>query len=186
MKTFFIADPHFGHHGIISYENRPFETVREMDEALIANWNRVVGKQDKVYLLGDISFYQDEVTAKLIKRLKGIKYLVLGNHDNPNVKRYYEMGFHRVYDYPIILDGFWMLSHEPLYTNTNMPYANIFGHVHASKQYTDYSSQSFCVSVERIDYTPIEFCEIKRLMGVSEVTESDCALISNASHEAVN
>ncbi len=82
------------------------------------------------------------------------------------MKRYYDVGFHRVYDAPIILDHFWMLTHEPLYTNANMPNTNIFGHVHASKQYTNYSSQRFCVSVERIDYTPIELEEIKRLMGI--------------------
>jgi len=121
VKTFFIADPHFGHRKIIEYENRPFVTVEEMDKALIENWNHVVGKRDKVYLLGDISFYKDDITAKIVRRLNGIKYLILGNHDSFNVKRYYDMGFHRVYDYPIILDGFWMLSHEPLYTNTNMP-----------------------------------------------------------------
>jgi len=166
MRTFFIADPHFGHRAIIEYENRPFESVEEMDQALIDNWNSVVGKQDKIYLLGDLSFHNDDITTKIIKRLKGIKYLVLGNHDKSNVKRYYDMGFHRVYDYPIILEEFWMLSHEPLYINANMPYANIFGHVHASKQYTDYSDQSFCACVERIHYTPIEFNEIKRFMGI--------------------
>lgn len=166
MNTFFIADPHFGHKAIIAYENRPFSTVGEMDETIITNWNQVVGKKDKVYLLGDLSFYKDEKTAEIVSRLRGYKYLILGNHDHKNVKSYYEMGFHRVYDHPIILDDFWMLSHAPLYTNSNMPYANIFGHVHGSKQYTHYSNQSFCVSVERIDYTPIEFGEVKRLMGI--------------------
>ena len=167
MKTFFIADPHFGHKAIISYENRPFETAEEMDKEIINNWNRVVKQKDKIYLLGDFSFYKDDITSEIVKKLNGIKYFILGNHDNSGVKKYYEMGFHRVYDYPVILDDFWILSHEPLYINENMPYANIFGHVHANKQYTDYSSQSFCASVERINYTPIEFDEIKKLMGVT-------------------
>jgi len=52
MKTFFIADPHFGHKAIISYENRPFETAEEMDKEIINNWNRVVKQKDKIYLLG--------------------------------------------------------------------------------------------------------------------------------------
>lgn len=166
MDTFFIADPHFGHKAIIEYENRPFQSVEEMDESLIKNWNSVVTKHDKIFLLGDLSFYDNDKTSEIVNRLKGIKYLILGNHDKKNVHTYYDMGFHRVYDSPIILDEFWMLSHAPLYTNSNMPYANIFGHVHASKQYTHYSVQSFCVSVERINYTPVEFERIKELMGL--------------------
>lgn len=168
MSTFFIADPHFGHRAIIEYENRPFDDVEQMDETIIANWNRVVTKQDKVYLLGDLSFYNNERTTVIVRRLRGQKYLVLGNHDKPGVQAYYTMGFHRVYDCPIILDSFWMLSHEPLYINANMPYANIFGHVHSNSQYTDSGPQSFCACVERIDYTPIAFEEIKRRMGLPE------------------
>lgn len=126
MNTFFIADPHFGHKAIIEYENRPYHNIHEMDEDIIEKWNSVVHKKDKVYLLGDLSFYDDEKTKQIVDRLKGYKYLVLGNHDHKNVKTYYDMGFHRVYDQPIILDEFWMLSHAPLYTNSNMPYANIF------------------------------------------------------------
>ena len=164
-ETFFIADPHFGHKAIIAYENRPFSTVEEMDQALIANWNGVVGKNDKVYLLGDFSFHPAELTAAIAKKLRGLKHLVIGNHDVKSVNAYYEMGFHRVYDCPIILDNFWILSHEPLYVNSNMPYANIFGHVHSNKIYADHSSQSFCVSVERIDYTPISFTRIKSVVG---------------------
>lgn len=35
-----------------------------------------------------------------------------------------------------------------------------FGHVHGNPEYNDYSKQHFCVSCERIDYTPIEMKEI--------------------------
>ena len=54
-KSFFIADTHFGSESIMRYENRPFETVREMEQALIANWNQVVSEEDTVYVLGDFS-----------------------------------------------------------------------------------------------------------------------------------
>ena len=65
-----------------------------------------------------------------------------------------------VYDLPVIYNGFFILSHEPLYVNTNMPYANLFGHVHANPMYKDFSPQHVCVCVERTDYRPISMEEI--------------------------
>ncbi len=46
-----------------------------------------------------------------------------------------------------------------------MPYANLFGHVHANPIIKDLSSQHFCVCVERIDYTPVEFDFIKKAIA---------------------
>lgn len=160
MKTFFIADTHFGDKNIYKYENRPFASVAEMDAEMIARWNAAVQPQDAVYHLGD--FGADGREAQVLSALNGIKYLVKGNHDLHSNAAYRDFGFAEVYDHPIILDGFWILSHDALYVNTNMPYANLFGHVHRSPVVRDYSAQHYCVSVERIHFAPIEFTEIKR------------------------
>ena len=155
MSVFFIADTHFDDDNIRRYENRPFENTAQMNEAMIRNWNRIVTPSDKVYFLGDVG------ADSYVARLNGIKYLVKGNHDTASNDHYREIGFAEVYDLPVIYDSYWILSHEPLYINRNMPYANIFGHVHANPAYRDISSRSYCVSVERISYTPVPLERIR-------------------------
>lgn len=159
-NIFMIADTHFGDDNIRRYENRPFATAEEMNETMIQNWNNVVSSNDIVYVLGD--FGAEGFETDVINQLKGTKYLIKGNHDTKSNSDYRQAGFDEVYDHPIILDSFWILSHDALYVNANMPYANLFGHVHNNPIIKDYSSQHYCVSVERIDYTPISFDEIKK------------------------
>ena len=158
-KIFFRADTHFGDERILRYENRPFESVAEMDRELANRWNSVVGRDDVVYVLGD--FGADGYEAEMLSRLNGEKILVKGNHDTRSSEEYRRLGFSEVYDHPVIVEGFWILSHDALYVNENMPYANLFGHVHNSPIIKDYSKHHFCVCVERIAYTPIAFESIK-------------------------
>lgn len=167
MEIYIIADMHFGDRFILSYENRPFKSVEEMDQTIIENWNRTVGSEDVVYVLGDVG---DE---SVIQQLNGIKYLVKGNHDTKEDEIYRQCGFAKVYDLPVILDEFWILSHEPMYVNSNMPYANLFGHVHANPIYKTASPQSFCVSVERIDYTPALLSDIKKRIREEAMKEKN-------------
>ena len=159
-KTFLIADTHFGDNRILKYENRPFDNVEIMDEELIRRWNNAVSPDDSVYMLGDFGAVGHE--KEVLSRLNGKIYLVKGNHDTKSNEDYRSLGFTEVYDHPIILDGFWILSHDALYVNSNMPYANLFGHVHNSPIIKDYSKQHYCVSAERINYTPIDFDDVKR------------------------
>lgn len=46
-------------------------------------------------------------------------------------------GINKVSTYPILYSGFFLLSHEPLYFNKEMPYVNLFGNVHKSPLYSD-------------------------------------------------
>ena len=161
-RIFFIADTHFGEEAIILYENRPFKNAKEMDEALIKNWNSKVNSNDIVYIVGD--FGAKGCESEYLLRLNGIKYLIKGNHDIESNDYYRAAGFKEVYDKSIILDNFWLISHEPLYMNINMPYANIFAHIHNSPLFKDFSTCHFCTSAERINFTPILFDNIKTLV----------------------
>lgn len=164
MKTFIISDTHFGHENIIKYCNRPFANREEMDKELIKRWNSVVGKDDIVYHLGDFAMGSKDYITDIVRRLNGRIRLITGNHDNYPVKFYYECGFDRVYDRPIIVDDYFILSHHPRTYGADF-YGYFYGHVHDDEIYKDVTSNSMCVCVERIDYKPIDFEEAKSLMS---------------------
>lgn len=92
-KTFFTADQHFGHEAILHSCKRPFKTSKEMDRQIIKRYNEVVTDDDTVYFLGDVSMYKGPHIVDCIKKLKGRKILILGNHDKSNPFDYIEWGF---------------------------------------------------------------------------------------------
>ena len=78
-KIWFTSDPHFGHANIIRLCNRPFSSVEEMNEVLVANYNALVRPEDTLYMLGDVAFKHKADT--IIPRINGCKILIEGNHD---------------------------------------------------------------------------------------------------------
>lgn len=165
-KTFFIGDLHWGDSTIIKLENRPFRDVYAQTNLMFENLNKTISDDDTVYIVGDL-FYDgcDQYHWDHIKRLNGHKILIRGNHDLLSDEFYMtQCGIEKVYNHPIVLDGFFIVSHEPMYINSAFPYANIFAHVHGNPAYKTHSSRHFCVSAERINYFPISFDEIKQIM----------------------
>jgi calcineurin-like phosphoesterase family protein len=162
-RIFFIGDNHFGDDTIRMLETRPFKTVEEQTEKMVALWNEVVTNEDIVYIVGDfINPNADGYHFEKIKNLKGHKILIRGNHDTESDEFYYALGIEKIYDLTVIVDDFWIISHEPKYVNKNFPYANIFAHVHNNPIYKTYSERHYCVSAERINFRPILFSEIKK------------------------
>ena len=154
-KEYLIGDLHMFDENIIKFEKRQFENAEKAAWEMIRSWNSVVKEEDTVYVLGDL-FYEgctEEQIATIMARLNGKVVLIVGNHDwslLDVLSKYME-----IIRYPIVKDDFWILSHEPMYVNEAAPYANIFAHVHNNPMYKTVSSRSFCVSAERINYTPI-------------------------------
>ena len=64
--NYFIGDLHFGHVNCLSFDKRPFKTIEDHDAVLIKNWNNVVGIEDDVYILGDISWYTPRTLEEII------------------------------------------------------------------------------------------------------------------------
>lgn len=172
-KIYVIADTHFGDNDIRLYEERPFPDTASMDEEMIRRWNAVVNDSDRVYHLGDFCHDGEARCRELLSQLRGRKFLITGNHDTHfSPQKWREMGFEECYDLPVILEKFFILSHYPLYVCRSMPYANLFGHVHASPTYRSVSSRSACVSVERIGYAPILLTDVRDMM-MAEAEKED-------------
>lgn len=155
-NTWFISDTHFGHKNIIEYEKqaRLFNSVDEMNESIIENWNKVVRKKDVVYHLGDFAFGSHNIA--IADRLSGRKKLILGNHDNHDIKFYLPHFEH-------ISGAFvWkkcILTHIPIHCE-NVGYRfllNLHGHLHSQSVKKDNKDDEkyFNVSCERNNLTPI-------------------------------
>ena len=169
-KIFLIGDCHFGHRNIIKYCNRPFVDTEDMTRKQISYWNSAVGKNDIVYVDGDFALCGKNKIIEIGQQLNGRKRLILGNHDQASMETYRQAGFEMIYNHPIVLDDFYIVSHVPMAgISVNTPFANIFAHVHDDPTYKDCSCRGFCVSAERIGYTPIDFEIIKQRIKEEDV-----------------
>lgn len=57
--NYYISDMHLGHKNALVFEERPFETVGEMNETLIRNWNAKVNDDCKYYEVFYILFHTE-------------------------------------------------------------------------------------------------------------------------------
>lgn len=159
----FTADTHFGHSNIIKYCNRPFSNIEEHDQCLIDNWNRVVGKKDTVYHLGDFIFSREHIANHLLSQLQGQIILIKGNHDPGHLFR--SPRFQAVKDVHIVRHQRQkiFLSH---YAHRTWQFINqgawhLFGHSHGN---LPSHGKSFDVGVDCWDYTPVSFDQVKEKM----------------------
>ena len=177
-KVFFTSDTHFGHSNIIKYCQRPFNSAEHMDEVLISNWNEVVSPQDIVFHLGDFCFGSDKEWIKILQRLNGTKYLILGNHDlkkiaNSNqIKDYFadiNMQMRVVVDkQKMLLNHYPFLCFEGGYQNV----WQLFGHVHSSKHSTGLDKErlvhlfptQYDVGVDNNNYRPVSFSQVSQII----------------------
>ena len=161
-NTFLISDTHFSHANICRFLRedggplRPWDDIEAMDEAMVANWNSVVGTNDTVYHLGDV--VMSRRFLPIIDRLNGSKRLILGNHDifdYTDYAKYFKRlhGSHK-------LDNL-LLTHIPVHLDSvpKWALANVHGHIHAQ----DVKHPLFYnVSVENINYTPISLEDLRQ------------------------
>lgn len=145
-KIFYIADWHYDHANCIHFDNRPFKNVEEMNEALIANWNKAVSPGDTVYVLGDMFWCKTTDAIAVLDQLNGRKFLVQGNHDRCHDAKF-RSKFINIDEYMEIKDGDRnvVLCHYPIpcFKNHFYGWYHLYGHVHTSFEHNMMEHQKY-------------------------------------------
>ena len=169
------SDPHFYDEDIFFLRN---DFVS--DEEQVKRINSKVGKKDVIIILGDIG------EVEPVKRIKGYKILIMGNHDKGKTNYQRRIVddidnhlFDEVYDGIVMLNDKILLSHEPVY----LPFVfNIHGHDHSNKaSYDDGLHLNVCA--EHIDYTPISLNELVKNGYFKDVPSIHRIAIDRASNK---
>lgn len=159
---YLTSDLHFNHDRDFIYKPRGFETVNEMNQAIIENWNTIATEKDDVYVLGDLMLGDSEKGKELLSQLKGNIHIILGNHDTTNRIKIYN-------SLPNIVDTKYAnilkykkytfyLSHFPTFTG-NLDYdkplkarlLDLFGHTHSSEKFYEDIPTMYNVALDAHD-----------------------------------
>lgn len=170
QRVFMVSDLHLDEDLMfetLGYDKKYANTAQRTN-AIIADWNEKITPSDIVYILGDFySFAGKQMfdainrCQYLIHKLNGLKNIVLGNHDTEFAsKNKWNDYFFNVYNLPVVYDGFYILSHEPVYISPAYAYVNIFGHIHDNENYAVASSCGHYVGYDRVGI--MNFEDIKK------------------------
>jgi|APSaa5957512622_1039677.scaffolds.fasta_scaffold72876_2 calcineurin-like phosphoesterase family protein len=155
-RIFIISDTHFGHENILKFKDsegaylRHFDSVDDMNDCMVSNWNDVISEQDIVYHLGDVFCNGGH---SCLKHLNGRKRLILGNHDNAKSQQL-QKHFQKIMMWRMFPEYNLVLTHVPIIIPDMARFThNVHGHIHSNPSPTPFHIN---VSVEAIGYTPVD------------------------------
>jgi calcineurin-like phosphoesterase family protein len=176
QNIFFTSDLHLQHKNIIKYCERPFENINQMNITIMDNWNSLVSENDVVFILGDFCFGDVSTWCYLLDRLKGKKYLILGNHDK-SVPENKFVNVQPLMNVLIMGDGEIpegqriSLCHYPMVSwyQSHRGSWQLFGHHHSLKSnkpsiLNGISPNQYDVGVDGNDFLPISYEAIKTII----------------------
>lgn len=166
MSIYVISDTHFGHNNLLRYcsKSRPFDTVEEMNENIVENWNNVVKPEDTVYHLGDVCMGQLDTIDTYLPRLNGHVTLIKGNHDTKGrIARIQEaVGWDALNIERIRYNGinFLMMHEKPEDMVGNSDNVILYGHVHDAAPHGLQSDWTYHVGVDTNNLAPVNLHDI--------------------------
>lgn len=169
---YFTSDWHFNHNREFIYKPRGFDSIYDMNEAIIESHNKIINMTDIVYVLGDLCLGggSDEIlktNKKIISSLKGNLKVILGNHDTSSrIQMYNECWNVEVLGYADLIKFgkyHFYLSHYPTLT-TNLDdnkslkqrTLNLYGHTHQGSNFYNDNPTMYHVGVDSHRCKPID------------------------------
>ena len=184
-KVWITSDTHFGHKNIVRGvtnwrtqdgevpvgSTRDFDTIERMNERLVNGINNVVGQDDTLIMLGDVSFGGFENIGLFIDRIicKNI-HLILGNHDHhiDNNRGDIQDKFLSVNHYlETNIEGKdFVLCHYPLqsWNGLNKGVIHLHGHVHLPEDKKFGKGKKMDVGVDGNGMDPYGINDIIKIM----------------------
>lgn len=164
-KIWLSSDFHFCHDREFIYKPRGFESVEEMNAAIVENWNKVVHYDDLCFVLGDIMLKDNEKGLKLLSQLNGRLIIIVGNHDTAaRIDLYKECRNVEGLAYALVM-GYkkhhFFLSHYPSFTGNLEKEAfsqmtiNLYGHTHQKSNFYNDIPFMYHVGVDSHNCAPV-------------------------------
>lgn len=168
-KIWFTSDQHFFDNSIIEACRPQFNSVREMNQFIIAKHNELVYPEDTVYYLGDYARNASfEELCNITSLLNGKKHLILGNHDMYHSFEYIKMGFwstHTSLQMELANNTDAILIHDPVASCINRKCLFICGHVH---DFFEALKNVINVCMEVRDYKPLSLDDVLTIKSKME------------------
>lgn len=188
MTNFYTADLHLFHEKISEYCGRPFKTTEKMWRAIKRNWNSVIGKDDTIWIAGDITLKKEahkSLLAKMFEELNGEKHMIIGNHDMMRPIDYEYIGITSIHYPACWLSNGWVIGHDPS-ISTALPKDTIYlcGHQHGNLFNSIRGKNGVLVIDVGLDvreplYTPISEEQIKNIIQNGESKLLNCDWIKD-------
>lgn len=173
-RIFVTSDLHINHNREFIFKPRNFESISEMNEAIVSRWNEVVTPDDEVYVLGDLMLGDSASAIEYIKRLNGTLHIVCGNHDtDARINLYYSL--------PNVAEVTWalrlnykkfhfFLTHFPCLTGNlekeslTQCTCNLYGHTHQKSNFYNDMPFMYHVGVDSHNCYPVLLDDIIKEM----------------------
>ena len=165
QQIWFTSDIHAFHKNILKHcpERQKIcgakdeNDIEAWDKWMIEKWNSTVSKKDLVYIIGDFAFGSPDSVRKLLDKLHGKKFLILGNHDksSEHLDNYFvqitqqKLVTFKKSNFDFLDEDFQVfMCHYPMVTWASKHYGVVQAHGHCHGRLDDYNEASTDLRVD--------------------------------------